>query len=504
MNHKRATLLMILILVTLLLVAGSRVNAASPQDVVIVPAGQPVQLALATWLDVSVPYEDYYASFDLAAADHGPIKGFNLQRNVFDAGCDQPSGQNAGDQIVANTQNLGVIGPFCSSSTFGMGPVLESAGVVMISYSNTSPLLDDYGWTVFNRVVVTDPEYVDWNEYITHLSSVTLWNDEFYFAYGRQPTEFAKYVYDSTLLLLNRLDEVSTLDGSGNLLVDRAALAAAVRDTFSYMGVTGRIFLEADGDRVNLLVIVPAGQPIQIALATWIDPGVPYQDYFDAFEMAVDDFGPIKTFSVQHNDFDTGCDPTAGEIAGNQVITNTQNLAVIGTYCSGSTFGMAPVLESAGVVMISYSNTRGDLGNYGWTIFNRDVVNDPEFNYWDKTVSQLPTVLDWNDNFKMIFGRDPTTFARYVYDATTLLLTRINEVSILDVNNNLLVDQALLASARARHVCFSRCNRLDHPRARWRPGKFAHRLLLPAGGVQALIIRAETTFTKYLLLFVFR
>jgi ABC-type branched-subunit amino acid transport system substrate-binding protein len=82
---------------------------------------------------------------------------------------------------------------------------------------------------------------------------VLAWNDAFNAAYGRQPSDLAKYVYDTTILMLTRINEVSTLDVSNNLLLDRAVLTMAVRNTSSFMGITGNITLEPDGDRVNLL-----------------------------------------------------------------------------------------------------------------------------------------------------------------------------------------------------------------------------------------------------------
>jgi ABC-type branched-subunit amino acid transport system substrate-binding protein len=426
---------------------GNLASASSPQDVVIVPAGEPIQIALATWMDASVPYQDYFDAFDMAVEDYGLVKDFSIQRNDFDAGCDSVAGQAAGNLIIVNTQNLGVVGPFCSISTEGMAPVLETAGVVMISYSNTRPDLGGFGWTIFNRTVVNGPQFDSWDVYISSLPSVVAWNDEFNSAYGRPPSQFAKYVYDATTLLLTRIDEVSTLDGEDNLLVDRSALATAVRETHLFTGITGLISLEPDGDRVNYLVIVPAGEPIQFALATWLDGAIPYQDYLDAADMAADAFGLIKGFSIQRVFYDSGCDFDTGEAAGTLIISDTQNLGVVGPFCSTNTRGMAPVLETTGVVMVSYSNTMPDLGGYGWTIFNRAVINDPFFNYWDEKVSSLPSAIAWSEDFNTNYGRFPDLLAKYVYDSTTLLLTRINEVSTLDGDGNLLVDRIVLSGA---------------------------------------------------------
>ncbi len=423
-------------------------SAYNPDEVVLVPAGDPIQLAFATWMDPVIPYQDYMDAFDMAVTDYGPIKGFAIKRNDFDAGCDPTAGEMAAKEIITNTQNLGVIGPYCSMSTYGLAPVLNSAGMVMISYSTTFPDLSDMGWGIFNRTVVLDPQFEAWDVIISSLPSVHTWNDDFNFLYGRPPSQFARYVYDATTLLLTRINEVSLLDISNNLLVDRSALASAVRNTTAYMGVTGDITLKPNGDRVNfyLDVIVPAGGSIQIAFTSWMTSTWPFQDYMDAFDMAGAAFGPIKGFDISRNDYDAGCTPEAGTVAAMQVISETHNVGMIGPLCTSSTRGMAPLLEDAEVVMISYANTGTDLGAYGWTIFNRTVVMEP-FVYWDAHNNFLPDIFAWNKDFYVAYGHWPDTFAKYVYDATTLLLTRLDEVSTLDNDGNLLINRAALATA---------------------------------------------------------
>jgi predicted GH43/DUF377 family glycosyl hydrolase len=194
----------------------------------------------------------------MAIDDYGPIKGFDLQRNDYDGTCDETGGANAANDVVANAQNVGVIGPTCSSASTGAAPVLETAGIVMISHSSTSPDLPPLGPTIFNRVVVEDPNFEDWDRKIGGLPSVRGWVDSFFDVYDYQPNPLAKYAYDATMLLLTRIDQVSTIDGSDNLVIDRAALAAAVRGTTDFAGVTDLISLDGTagtaGNRLNLLL----------------------------------------------------------------------------------------------------------------------------------------------------------------------------------------------------------------------------------------------------------
>lgn len=218
---------------------------------VIITPGNPVEIAVA--LDFNwTTLQDLYDAVEMAFADYGDIKGFALQQNHYDAGCDTPNGENAANAIVANTQNAGVIGPLCSSSTMGAAPIFESNGFVMISPSNTGSSVPSFGPNIFNRVVLEDPYFEDWEKTIESLPSVQSWQADFLAQYGRQPDLFAKYTYDATILLLTRIKQVSKLN-AGNLEIDRAKLATAVRDTFDFAGITGQIALAFNGNRVNTL-----------------------------------------------------------------------------------------------------------------------------------------------------------------------------------------------------------------------------------------------------------
>ncbi len=217
---------------------------------VIVSPGNPIEIAVAMfngWPNSA----DINLAVQMAMDDYGSIKGFALQRNDYDVACSLASGTSVANTIVANAQNVGVVGPFCSSSTSGAAPVLEAAGVVMISPSNTAVDLHTYGPNIFNRMVIADPEYVAWNELVNALPSVLTWEADFTIANGHPPDVFAKYAYDAAMLLLTRIDQVSTVGIGGNLLIDRAALATAVRVTSDIDGVTGQIVLDINGTRIN-------------------------------------------------------------------------------------------------------------------------------------------------------------------------------------------------------------------------------------------------------------
>lgn len=232
-------------------------RAAAPDTDVIIPPGSPVEIAFATWPGYPGA-SDLSIAAQMAMSDYGPIKGYTVQRNEFDAGCDPTAGAAAATAIVSNTMHVGVIGPLCSSSTSAAVPIFEAAALVMISPASSDPGLPPLGPTVFNRVILPDPYMESWDARVSRWHPVVQWNRNFAAAHGHQPDTAAKYVYDAVMLLLHHIDSVSTL-GGGGLTINRETLAAAVRGTSGYSGLTGDTTLNIGGDRID-------------TLAAWVDP----------------------------------------------------------------------------------------------------------------------------------------------------------------------------------------------------------------------------------------
>jgi ABC-type branched-subunit amino acid transport system substrate-binding protein len=195
--------------------------------------------------------QDIFDAVQMALDDYGAIHGFGAQQNQYDAGCDVQTGEDAANTVIANGQNAGVVGPFCSTSTEGALPVLEDVTMVMISHASTRPDLPAFGPTVFNRVTVMDPDFDDyWHAQISGLQSVIDWEADFASRYGHAPNDLARYAYDATLVLMTQIEAVGTVDLDGNLVVFRPSLAGAVRGTTGLPGVTGSISFDSDGNRI--------------------------------------------------------------------------------------------------------------------------------------------------------------------------------------------------------------------------------------------------------------
>ena len=236
---------------------GTAVAAAGASDSarVIVPRGQPVEIAFAD--DLTGFGSSFAASLanavEMAVEAHPAIRGFPIQISLFDAPCGDPAADAAAaTSIVANRQNVAVLGQLCSYGFDQALPIYESGGVVTISGSATADSLPSFAPTVFNRTVVDDGDgFSSWYAMVSLASRDLAWQQAYAAEFGAAPTPFADLYYDAAGLLIRRLQRVSTIE-DGNLVIDRTALAQAVRQTTSYQGVTCAVTLDpATGNRLN-------------------------------------------------------------------------------------------------------------------------------------------------------------------------------------------------------------------------------------------------------------
>lgn len=75
-------------------------------------------------------------------------------------------------------------------------------------------------------------------------------------------------------------------------------------------------------------------------------------------ELAIEDYGPIKGFSVNlGTPLDDLCSAEGGQAAGQTIVADEQVIGTIGTSCSGAAEGAGPLVSQSGGVLISPSNT---------------------------------------------------------------------------------------------------------------------------------------------------
>jgi hypothetical protein len=249
--------------------AGPASASKVPGSQVVVPPGQPVQIAVV--LDKSLDYGTSAANAIRMAVQLTPsIKGFPVQLNDgFDGPCGADSSvvaQNAAaaTAVVANPQNVAVVGHMCSyglaaaqeSGCPNPAPttalsIYQSAGIVAINGSATAPCVASVGPTVFDRTAVADPRFDSWYATVKTLPSDELWRLIYQLEFGAPPTDFADLYFDAARLVLTRISQISQVV-NGNLVIDRGALASAVRHTTRFPGVTCSITIDpATGNRLD-------------------------------------------------------------------------------------------------------------------------------------------------------------------------------------------------------------------------------------------------------------
>jgi ABC-type branched-subunit amino acid transport system substrate-binding protein len=242
---------------------------AVASSAVIVPVGAPVQIAFIG--DRSGAGAPYYAgirnAMQMALQLQGTIRGFRIQLNDdLDAPCSSiAQGVADATAVIANAQNVAVIGHFCSPSLGGTGApgtcpgplaasalsIYERSDVVVINGSTTSPCLPAIGPSVFNATIISDPGSDAWYAQVTALPIDRLWQLIYQAEFGTAPTGFADLYFDATRLLLTRIAQTARVV-QGSLVIDRATLARAVRHTIGFPGVTCSISLDpATGYRIN-------------------------------------------------------------------------------------------------------------------------------------------------------------------------------------------------------------------------------------------------------------
>lgn len=230
-------------------------------DQIVVLRGSSIQIA------VVLPFSGESQSFgegawnavQLAADKQPRIQGFSIRLNKFNGPCGPDDGLNmlAADNVVANKQNVAVIGHFCSNHFIEALPVYDAAGVVTVSASATNPSLPQFGPSVFNTVAISDAccpyqdKFNPWYGAVSELPMDVQWRQHDYtLTYGMPPPDYADLYYDAASLLITEIERTAAVDSSGNLVIDRPVLAKAVRAGV-FSGVTCDVAFSSNGFRVE-------------------------------------------------------------------------------------------------------------------------------------------------------------------------------------------------------------------------------------------------------------
>lgn len=110
-----------------------------------VEPGDPIRIASAlviTGPDAQLGLDSQYG-IEIALEHRGEVLGHTVELQAEDDGCSAEGGQTAAQKIVSDPTIVGVIGTSCSGAGVPAAQVMAENNYVMISPSNTAPVLTD-------------------------------------------------------------------------------------------------------------------------------------------------------------------------------------------------------------------------------------------------------------------------------------------------------------------------------------------------------------------------
>lgn len=131
------------ILIALAAVATAACGGGDDPDVVVFGPDEPVEIrTLLSGTGPSPSGVTSRLSVEMAVEHFGRIHGHEIGLGPPVDGMCTPEGGSAGaEQIVADAKVLGIVGTSCSGAAVAASPIVSEAGLVMVSPSNTAPVL---------------------------------------------------------------------------------------------------------------------------------------------------------------------------------------------------------------------------------------------------------------------------------------------------------------------------------------------------------------------------
>lgn len=147
MSKRVLSILALVIIASFILVAcgGSTYECEDALGCVSYAEGEPVRIASAlviTGPNTQLGIDSQYG-VEVAMAFQGTLFGHEIELQAEDDGCNAEGGQTAGQKITSDPSIVAIVGTSCSGAGVAMSSVVSEAGYLMISPSNTSPVLTD-------------------------------------------------------------------------------------------------------------------------------------------------------------------------------------------------------------------------------------------------------------------------------------------------------------------------------------------------------------------------
>lgn len=121
--------------------------------------------------------------------------------------------------------------------------------------------------------------------------------------------------------------------------------------------------VQIPSDPIGVLEVKP-GEPIVLAWMLTVSGGTALlgEDSKRGIEMAIDDLGgQLLGHKIELTGEDSGCNPEGGQAAATRLAANPRIVAIVGSSCSSEARVGAPIIDQAGLVMVSPSVTAPDL-----------------------------------------------------------------------------------------------------------------------------------------------
>ncbi|MCQ3931303.1 MAG: hypothetical protein DPW16_12675 [Chloroflexi bacterium] len=148
---------------------------------VVVPAGEPIKIGLATDLSNLLPQpgQDIANGARIAVLERNEadgIQGFQVELDVQDDRCVGEDATNVANLFASDPQVVAVVGHVCSGATSAAIDVYVQARIPSVSPSSTAAFLPEKGYDTFNRVAFSDAAQgtVDARYIYTVLGATTL------------------------------------------------------------------------------------------------------------------------------------------------------------------------------------------------------------------------------------------------------------------------------------------------------------------------------------------
>ncbi|MBI5929990.1 MAG: ABC transporter substrate-binding protein [Chloroflexi bacterium] len=140
---------------------GKSAQFQSDATQVVVPAGEPIKIGLATDLSNVIPQpgQDIANGGRIAVLERneaGGIQGFQVELDVQDDRCSGEDATNVANLFASDPQIAAVVGHVCSGATSAAIDVYVQARIPSVSPSSTAAFLPEKGYDTFNRVAFSD------------------------------------------------------------------------------------------------------------------------------------------------------------------------------------------------------------------------------------------------------------------------------------------------------------------------------------------------------------